>query len=444
MVSARTLNSNDMRTLGLASLGGALEFYDFIIFVFFTAEISRAVLPVNMSPWLATTWTYGIFAAGYLMRPIGGIVMAHLGDKIGRKRIFTFSVLLMSLATLGMAFIPTYNHFGVLAPLILLCCRMMQGLAVGGEVPGAWTFVAEHVPQKHVGLATGVLTSGLSLGILIGSLIAFFINHVVHGNILPWSEEVADFWGWRLAFVIGGVFGLIAVWLRRFLNETPIFKEMKQKKALAKDIPLKLVLKNHLSGVVIAVLLTWTLSATVMISTLLTPNYMKAAPYNYSADIALAANCVTTFFLILGTPVAGYLCDKFGSGRFFTIAGICFAIVACVFYNFAGYSIAALFILSAFLGFFAGFVGAVAYVMVRSFPATVRFSGLSFSYNLAYAVFGGLTPWTINVLQPSFPMVHVWYLVLISILASLVGMYLTVSGGNKLMTIGVEEAIEQK
>ena len=210
MVSARTLNNNDMRTLGLASLGGALEFYDFIIFVFFTAEISRTVLPVDMSPWLATTWTYGIFAAGYLMRPIGGIVMAHLGDKIGRKRIFTFSVLLMSLATLGMAFIPTYNHFGVLAPLILLCCRMMQGLAVGGEVPGAWTFVAEHVPQKHVGLATGVLTSGLSLGILIGSLIAFFINDIVHGNILPWSEEVADFWGWRLAFVIGGIFGLIA------------------------------------------------------------------------------------------------------------------------------------------------------------------------------------------------------------------------------------------
>lgn len=439
MKSIRKLNGNDVRTLGLASLGGALEFYDFIIFVFFTSEISHTVLPAEMSVWLATTWTYGIFAAGYLMRPIGGIVMAHLGDRLGRKRIFTFSVLLMSLATLGMAFVPTYSHFGLAAPLILLCCRMMQGLAVGGEVPGAWTFVAEHVPERYVGVTTGILTSGLSLGILIGSFIAFAINHIVHNNILPWPENITSFWGWRIAFIIGGIFGLIAVWLRRYLDETPIFKEMKAKKALAKEIPLKVVLTKYLGGVVVAVLLTWTLSATVMISTLLTPNYMKAAPYNYSGDITLAANSVTSFFLILGTPVAGYLCDRFGSGRFFSLGGICFAIVAYVFYHFAGYSVPVFFLASAMLGFFAGYVGSVAYVIVRSFPASVRFSGLSFSYNIAYAIFGGLTPWAINLLQPIFPMVHMWYLIVISLLASIIGLYLLFYGEKKQMPIGIEE-----
>ncbi|MCT6824937.1 MFS transporter [Bartonella apis] len=439
MKSARNLNGDDIRTLGLASLGGALEFYDFIIFVFFTAEISHTVLPSEMSPWLATTWTYGIFAAGYLMRPIGGVVMAHLGDKLGRKRIFTFSVLLMSLATLGMAFVPTYNHFGILSPLILLACRMMQGLAVGGEVPGAWTFVAEHVPERHVGLSTGVLTSGLSLGILIGSFIAFAINHIVHNNVLPWPENVTDFWGWRVAFIIGGIFGLIAVWLRRFLEETPIFKELKRKKALSKEIPLKVVLTKYLGSVVVAVLLTWTLSATIMISTLLTPNYMKAAPYYYSGDVTLAANSITSFFLILGTPVAGFLCDRFGSGKFFTFSGIVFAVISYVFYHCAGYSTGVFFVLSAFLGFFAGYVGSVAYVIVRSFPATVRFSGLSFSYNIAYAVFGGLTPWAINLMQPVFPMFHMWYLIIISLLASLVGLYLIFFGEKKQMPIGIEE-----
>ncbi|WP_297322459.1 MFS transporter [uncultured Bartonella sp.] len=435
----RKLNGNDIRTLGLASLGGALEFYDFIIFIFFTSEISHTVLPAEMSVWLATTWTYGIFAAGYLMRPIGGIIMAHLGDRFGRKRIFTFSVLLMSLATLGMAFVPTYDHFGIAAPLILLLCRMMQGLAVGGEVPGAWTFVAEHVPERHVGLATGVLTSGLSLGILIGSFIAFAINHIVHNGILPWPEEITDFWGWRVAFIIGGAFGLIAVWLRRYLDETPIFREMKAKKALAKEIPLKVVLTKYFGGVIVAVLLTWSLSATVMISTLLTPNYMKAAPYNYSGDITLAANSITSFFLILGTPVAGFLCDRFGSGRFFTFGGACFAVIAYTFYNFAGYSVTVLFLCSAILGFFAGYVGSVAYVIVRSFPASVRFSGLSFSYNISYAIFGGLTPWAINLFQPLFPMVHMWYLIVISLLASLVGLYLLFYGERKQMPIGIEE-----
>lgn len=443
MVPARRLNRSDMRTLGLASLGGALEFYDFIIFVFFTAEISRTVLPAEMSPWLATTWTYGIFAAGYLMRPIGGIVMAHLGDRIGRKRIFTFSVLLMSIATLGMAFVPTYAHWGVAAPLILLVCRMMQGLAVGGEVPGAWTFVAEHVPQRYAGLATGILTSGLSLGILIGSLIAFAINHIVHNAVLPWPEDITAFWGWRCAFIIGGVFGLVAVWLRRFLDETPIFKEMKKKSALSKEVPLKLVVTKYFSGVVVAVLLTWTLSAAVMISTLLTPNYMKAEPYNYSADMALAANCITSLFLILGTPVAGYLCDRIGSGRFFSIAGICFAFVSYVFYTYAGHSVTMLFVLSAFLGFFAGFVGAVAYVMVRAFPAAVRFSGLSFSYNVSYAIFGGLTPWAINLFKPFLPMVQMWYLVFIAILASIIGVYLIFAGEKKQVAIGIEEAAEK-
>lgn len=442
MAAQSKLNRADIRTLGLASLGGALEFYDFIIFVFFTTEISKTVLPAEMSPWLATTWTYGIFAAGYLMRPLGGILMAHLGDRIGRKKVFTFSVLLMSIATLGMAFVPTYENFGIAASMILLFCRMLQGIAVGGEVPGAWTFVAEHVPQRYAGLATGVLTSGLSLGILIGSLIAFLINHIVHNNILPWTETTTSFWGWRFAFIIGGVFGLIAVWLRRFLDETPVFKEMKKKSALARDIPIKLVLSNHLNSVLLSVLLTWALSAVVMISTLLTPNYMKAAPYFYSGDVALAANCITSLFLILGTPVAGVLCDKIGSGKFFSFAGLCFAVVSYVFYTYAGNSATTLFVLSALLGFFAGFVGGVAYVMVRAFPANVRFSGLSFSYNVAYAIFGGLTPWLINLLKPTLPMVQMWYLVVISLLASAIGLYLMMRGEKKQVSIGVEEVAD--
>ncbi|EJF90408.1 MFS transporter [Bartonella tamiae] len=439
MTVERRLNKSDMRTLALSSLGGALEFYDFIIFVFFTAEISRTVLPAEMSPWLATTWTYGIFATGYLMRPIGGLFMAHMGDRFGRKRMFTLSVLLMSVATLGMAFVPTYAALGNVAPLILLLCRMMQGLAVGGEVPGAWTFVAEHVPQKYAGFATGVLTSGLSLGILIGSIIAFTINHSIHHNLLPLPEHVTTFWGWRFAFILGGIFGLIAVWLRRFLDETPIFKEMKQKSTLSHEVPLKLVVTKHFNSVLICILLTWTLSAVIMIATLLTPNYMQMAPYDYSADTALAANAITSLFLIFGTPIAGYLCDRLGSGRFFSIGGIFFACISYIFYSFAGHSVATLFILSALLGLSAGFVGAVAYVMVRSFPAAIRFSGVSFCYNVAYAIFGGLTPWTINLLQPIIPSIQMWYLIFIALLSSGIGVYLLLAKEKNQMTIGIEE-----
>ena len=136
-VTPRPLGRSDYKTLGLAALGGALEFYDFIIFVFFAPAIGQLFFPAAMPEWLRQVQTFGIFAAGYLARPLGGIIMAHFGDLFGRKRMFTLSVLLMSVPTLMMGLLPTYSSIGVLAPVLLLLFRVMQGAAVGGEVPGA-------------------------------------------------------------------------------------------------------------------------------------------------------------------------------------------------------------------------------------------------------------------------------------------------------------------
>src|SRR5665647_2542350 len=151
----RTLSRNDYRALVLAALGGALEFYDFIIFVFFAVVIGQLFFPPDMPDWLRQLQTFGIFAAGYLARPLGGIVMAHFGDMLGRKRMFMLSILLMSLPTLAIGLLPIYAVIGIWAPLLLLTLRIMQGAAIGGEVPGAWVFVSEHVPQRHVGFACG-------------------------------------------------------------------------------------------------------------------------------------------------------------------------------------------------------------------------------------------------------------------------------------------------
>ncbi len=140
--------------------GRALEFYDFIIFVFFATVIGQLFFPPSVPDWLRQLQTFGIFAAGYLARPLGGIVMAHFGDLLGRKKMFTLSILLMSVPTLLMGLMPTYHTIGLLAPVLLLVLRILQGAAVGGEVPGAWVFVSEHVPARHVGYACGTLTCG--------------------------------------------------------------------------------------------------------------------------------------------------------------------------------------------------------------------------------------------------------------------------------------------
>src|SRR5580698_316877 len=174
--SNHPMTRTEIRTLSLASLGGALEFYDFVVFVFFTAVIGKVFFAASLPDWVRQTQTFGIFAAGYLARPLGGVVMAHFGDTRGRKRIFTLSVLLMAIPTLLIGFLPTYKSIGVAAPLLLLAMRILQGIAIGGEAPGGWVFVAEHARRGRVGFAVGLLTGGLCCGILLGSLVATGVN----------------------------------------------------------------------------------------------------------------------------------------------------------------------------------------------------------------------------------------------------------------------------
>ncbi|AJD41870.1 metabolite-proton symporter protein [Rhizobium gallicum bv. gallicum R602sp] len=431
----RRLTSQDFRTLGLSALGGALEFYDFIIFVFFATVIGHLFFPPDMPDWLVTIQTFGIFAAGYLVRPLGGIILAHFGDRFGRKRVFAFSILLMALSTLGMAAMPTYASIGVGAPILLILMRMLQGAAIGGEVPGAWTFVAEHVPFRRVGFACGFLCSGLTLGILLGSFIATIINSIYT------PEDVAAY-AWRIPFFIGGIFGLVAVYLRRWLQETPIFAEMKRSRSLVTELPLKAVLRDHPRGVVISMLLTWILSAGIVITTLMTATFLQKL-YGYTAQQSLAATSFGTLFLIFGTAAAGAIIDRIGSGRFFTAASIFFGAATFAFYTYAAVSLTMLFVLYAVMGLAVGMVGAVPYVMVRAFPARVRFTGLSFSYNVSYAIFGGLTPLAVASLLPINPMAHAYYLLLIAALAFILGLYLMAKGDSVESEVGIEEFTER-
>ncbi|WP_333898334.1 MFS transporter [Agrobacterium pusense] len=429
--AARPLNSQDYKTLGLSALGGALEFYDFIIFVFFATVIGHLFFPPEMPDWLVMIQTFGIFAAGYLVRPLGGIVLAHYGDRYGRKRVFAFSILLMALSTLGMALMPTYATIGVAAPILLIILRMLQGAAIGGEVPGAWTFVAEHVPFRRVGLACGFLTSGLSFGIMLGSLIAFAINSLFT------PEDVAGY-AWRIPFLLGGIFGLIAVYLRRWLEETPIFMEMKKSKSLTDKLPLGLVLKHHMRGVIISALLTWVLSAAIVVTTLMTATFLQKL-YGYTPTQALAGTSFGTLFLIFGVIIAGALIDRVGSGIFFMGASIFFGVATFTFYSYAGTSLQTMFVLYGVMGLSVGMAGAVPYVMVRAFPASVRFSGLSFAYNVSYAVFGGLTPIGVTTALAINPMAHAWYLVFIAVLAFAIGLYLYLRGSEIESHVGIEE-----
>ncbi|MBM3115029.1 MFS transporter [Jeongeupia naejangsanensis] len=404
----RPLNRDDLRTLTLSALGGALEFYDFVIYVFFAAVIGTLFFPPDMPDWLRLLQTFGIFAAGYLARPLGGIIIAHFGDKLGRKKMFTLSIFLMAVPTLAIGLMPTYASIGIAAPLLLLLFRVMQGAAIGGEVPGAWVFVAEHAPVNRTGVAVGTLTAGLTAGILLGSLVATAIN-------TRYSPEDVAGYAWRIPFILGGVFGFFAVYLRRFLEETPIFKELHAQRAIADELPLKATLRNHIGAVVVSMLLTWVLSAAIVVVILFTPTYLQKVHHIVPA-LALQANSLATLALTLGCIVFGAAADRFGARATMIVGFIGLLASSYHFYTGLPGDAGSLLFSYGLTGFFVGAIATVPFVAVRAFPAAVRFTGLSFSYNVAYAIFGGLTPMLLTLWLQKDPLAPGHYVAALAVL----------------------------
>ena len=411
------LGRDQLRTLALSALGGALEFYDFVIFVFFATTMGTLFFPADMPGWMRLVQTFGIFAAGYLARPLGGVVMAHFGDLAGRKRMFMLSILLMAVPTLLMGLLPTYATAGILAPVGLLLLRIAQGAAIGGEAPGAWVFVSEHVSSRHRGFACGALSAGLLAGILAGALVAAAL-----GALLS-DAQLLD-WGWRVPFLIGGVFGLAALHVRRRLRETPVFEAMRARRALAARSPLATVLRGHPQAVVLSMLLTWLLTASVVVSILMMPTLLERD--GIARETALAANCVAIGCAMLGNLLAGALADRFGAGRVLAAWSLLMGVSFWGLYTLVPAHPDWLFPLYALVGASVGITAMVPSIAVAAFPAQVRFSGLSFSYNVAYALCGGATPVALTLLLRDHPLAPAQYLAAMAVLGIALGAWVGV------------------
>lgn len=374
----------DYKTLGLAALGGALEIYDFIIFVFFALTLSQLFFPPEMPEWLRLLQSFGIFVTGYLARPLGGILMAHFADRLGRKRVFSLSILMMALPCLLIGIMPTYAQIGYWAPLVLLALRILQGAAVGGEVPSAWVFVAEHAPNGHRGYALGVLQAGLTFGYLLGALTATWLARVYS------PAEILD-WAWRIPFLLGGVFGVVGVWLRRWLSETPVFMALHAQREGLQGLPLKQVLKDHRASLLPAALLTFVLTSAVVVLVVITPTVMQQR-FGISASQTFALSAAGIVFLNIGCVLAGMLVDRIGAWRGVMLYSLLLPLGIGVLYASLIEQWLPLSVAYAVAGLACGIVGVVPSVMVGLFPANIRVSGISFTYNIAYAFWASTTP----------------------------------------------------
>ncbi|EJM05097.1 arabinose efflux permease family protein [Pseudomonas sp. GM102] len=392
---------SDYKTLGLAALGGALEIYDFIIFVFFALTLSQLFFPPEMPEWLRLLQSFGIFVTGYLARPLGGILMAHFADRLGRKKVFSLSILMMALPCLLIGIMPTYAQIGYFAPLLLLALRVLQGAAVGGEVPSAWVFVAEHAPTGHRGYALGFLQAGLTFGYLIGALTATFLAQVFT------PAEILDY-AWRYPFLLGGVFGVIGVWLRRWLSETPVFMAMQAQREATVELPLRTVLREHRLAMLPAMILTCVLTSAVVVFVVITPTMMQKT-FGMSASHTFALSALGIVFLNIGCVLAGLLVDRIGAWRTVMLYSLLLPLGIGVLYTCLIIEGQWIGLAYAVAGLGCGVVGAVPSVMVGLFPARIRVSGISFTYNIAYAIWASITPLLLIGLMPWSPWICVLF-----------------------------------
>lgn len=415
---------SDYKTLGLAALGGALEIYDFIIFVFFALTLSQLFFPPEMPEWLRLLQSFGIFVTGYLARPLGGILMAHFADRLGRKKVFSLSILMMALPCLLIGIMPTYAQIGYFAPLLLLALRILQGAAVGGEVPSAWVFVAEHAPAGHRGYALGFLQAGLTFGYLIGALTATFLAQVFT------PAEILDY-AWRYPFLLGGVFGVIGVYLRRWLSETPVFMAMEAQREARVELPLRTVLREHRLAMLPAMLLTCVLTSAVVVFVVITPTMMQKT-FGMTASHTFALSALGIVFLNIGCVIAGLLVDRIGAWRTVMLYSLLLPLGIGVLYGCLISGGEWIGIAYAIAGLACGVVGAVPSVMVGLFPARIRVSGISFTYNIAYAAWASITPLLLIGLMPWSP----WICVMFCAVMGMVGIVSAAYFGARMPRVG--------
>lgn len=381
----KKLNKSDVKTLILSSLGGTLEFYDFIIFAIFTPYFTHHFFPSNLDKNVQLLNSYIAFAAGYLARPLGAMIMGHFSDKFGRKRMFLLSIVLMVVPTFIFSIMPTYKDIGYFAILILLIIRFTQGVAIGAELPSAWVFVYEHSPKNYKARFLALLTCGVCAGILLGALAALFLH-------LNFSDEEIKDYAYRIPFFIGGIFGLISIYLRKFLQETPTFQKMKESKQIS-SFPLKDVIKNYKVDIALSMMITWVLAACVLVLVILMPNYTKELFYinSITNSFVQISGCIAMIFGLFST---GYFADRFKAASVCKIyAFYLFTFnVLCFYEMYVGKDFVLFWIFYLCACFFAGIVNFASIFMCSLYKENILVSGISFSYNLSYAISGFITP----------------------------------------------------
>ncbi len=380
------LNKEEKKIVRLASLGGMLEFYDFIIYGIFSIYFAHQFFPSN-NPLLSVIKSYVIFILGYIARPIGGIFFSHIGDEYGRKRVLIITIVLMGASSLGIGLLPTYEQIGFMAPLLLLSLRLMQGLALGGELPSTYVYISESMPQKQ-GIGFGITMFGVNFGLLLGML----INQLL--TLLLSSSEI-EAYGWRLPFILGGLLCIISYRIRQTLNETSAFTKIQNKPLF----PLWSLIKDHFPQVVAGIAITSIMSGLVVVTIVFMPTYLNEMLGIDKIFIGQIMPFVM-IFNVAAIYLTGRVANKVSSYLLLTILLMAsLLLIPCSYWLISRQTPALLFIGMVILGILEGMAAMLVPLIICSlFTTPIRLTGVAFCYNIGFTIFGGVAPALISAL----------------------------------------------
>lgn len=381
------------RSVFLSAISGnILEYYDFTVYAVFVLAISHEFFPAE-SELAQTLYGLSAFAAGFITRPIGGIIFGHIADKYGRRVSLITSMLGMTIPTFTIGLIPSYSEIGYFAPMVLVIMRLVQGLCISGEGAGAAIFILEHYQNLRPGFTAGLVNASNIVGTLLASVVGIILE-----QILPNSD-----FAWRFAFILGGIMGIVGFYFRLRVSETPIFERIAEKKRTLK-MPFFHVIRTSWRSMLITCTLGGAASSIVyIIKTYI--NIFHCQVLNFDKTTSLIYISYASVVMIFSMPISGYISDIVGKLKMITLSSLAIVIFSIpAFILLSCDSVIQQILALTIIGVLAGFVAGVAYVFIIAlFKPEERFTGVAFSYNLGVAIFGGtsafISRWLLEVME---------------------------------------------
>ncbi|RLM22295.1 proline/betaine transporter [Brenneria alni] len=412
------------KAITAAALGNAMEWFDFGVYGFVAYALGRVFFP-GADPGVQMIAALATFSVPFLVRPLGGIFFGAMGDKFGRQKVLSITIIIMAVSTFCIGLIPSYDSIGIWAPVLLLLAKLAQGFSVGGEYTGAAVFVAEYSPDRKRGFLGSWLDFGSIAGFVLGAGVVVLISSIV-------GEENFLAWGWRIPFFIAGPLGLIGIYLRHALEETPTFqqhfdkidKASKDSLQSAPKISVREIATTQWRSLVLCVGIVIVTNVTYYMLLTYMPSYLSHS-LNYSEDHGVMIIIAVMIGMLFVQPIMGLMSDRYGRKPFIICGSIGLFILSIPSFmlinsGVIGLIFCGLLILAVLLN---SFTGVMASILPAMFPTHIRYSALATSFNISVLV-AGFTPtvaaWLVestkNLYMPAY------YLMVVAIIGLITGM----------------------